>query len=319
MTRSARSLVLVLAGAALLAIWYFAGIDTGHRLIVVLHSAAHFPVFGAFAAVVFGLLRLHARGRLGRTPFIYLATFLVMVVVSLATEGLQLLLGSRHGSLIDVGVNLLGTIAALSLLALREPGIGRAGRGVAWAAVVVTATIVAMPISILGAAYVKRAMDFPVLARFSHSLDMLHVEGTGVRWVETALPDGNGEAGESPALCVEFRWGPYPGITFPDPVRNWEGYGELQLDLSNRQAEPLRLVLRIDDAGHDGRHQDRFNQVIELPAETREIVRIPLSSIRSAPDSREMRLDRITRVIVFSGEERSRGREFCLGGMRLGP
>ena len=317
--RAWQSAALVGAGAVLLAIWHFASIDTGHRLVRALHSAAHFPVFGLFAAVVFALLHMHSRGRLGRTPWIYLATFLVMVVVSLLAEGLQMQLDNRHGSLRDVGVNLLGTTAALSLLALREPGIGRMVRPLSWLVAIACAAIVAAPVVTLGAAYAKRALDFPVLARFNHSLDMLHIEGTGVRFARTSLPDGLAEPGEPPSLCVEFRWGPYPGITFPDPVRNWEGYRELQLNLSNPQPQPVLLVLRIDDAAHDGRHHDRLNHVIELPGETRQTVSIPMPVIRDAPDTREMQLDRIRKIIIFSGEERSRGREFCLSWIRLAP
>jgi hypothetical protein len=232
---------------------------------------------------------------------------------------LQMRLDHRYGSLRDAGINLLGATAALSLLALREPRIGQVGRAVCWIVAIACVAIVAMPVAILGAAYAKRALDFPVLAEFSRELDLLHIVGEGVRFARTPLPEGLAQPGEPPSLCVEFRWGPYPGITFPDPVRNWEGYGELQLELTNPQPQPVLLVLRIDDAAHDGRHHDRLNHVIELPAETRETVRIPLSAIRNAPDARQMQLDRIRKIIIFSGEERSRGREFCLSWIRLVP
>ena len=78
-------------------------------------------------------------------------------------------------------------------------------------------------------------------------------------------------------------------------------------------------MLRIDDAAHDGRHHDRLNHVIELPGQARQTVIIPMSVIRDAPDAREMKLGRIRKVIIFSGEERSRGREFFLSWIRRAP
>lgn len=209
-----RSLALAAAGATLLAVWYFGSVETGNRLVQALHSAAHFPLFGAFAAVVFALLRLHDQHP-ERAVSRYLITFLIMVAVSLLTEGVQLSLDYRYGSLRDVGVNLLGTIAALSQLALRELGIGGAARGFAWSAAFIATAIAAQPVIYLGTAYAKRALDFPVLAQFNRPIDLAHVTGTGVR--SPGRPSRpRTKTRMNPGPCaLSFIRGGIPGLPFP--------------------------------------------------------------------------------------------------------
>ena len=301
---------------ALLAVWHFGAIKGGNLLVQALHTAAHFPVFGALTAVVFVLLRVHVRGSFGHGVRTYLAAYAVMIAVSLTAEGLQTQLEGRYGSLRDVGVNLLGAKAALALLAMREPWLSRAARPFLWCVVLVSTAIVFIPVSILGAAYAKRAMDFPALVRFSHALDVLHVTPVDADIRRTSLPCPYGNAHGPPSLQVILKGGRYPGITFRDPAPDWKDYAELHLDFTNPEPDPLTLILRIDDAAHDGRHDDRFNHPIQLAPQARQTVRVPLALIRRAPKDRSMHLDQIARMLLF-GSEHHEGRTFYLSGIWL--
>lgn len=316
--RAVRTTVLIAAGLVLLGLWHFGTLQTHNRLIQALHTAAHFPLFGAITVVIFALLRLNAPGAAGRGIGTYLAAFVIMIALSLATEGLQTQLENRHGSLRDVGVNLLGAITVLALLALREMRVGRRPRALLWMVAATATAIVALPMAVLGGAYAKRSLDFPVLVRFNLPLDLLHVVAADAQIRRAALAPPYREPDDSSSLCVTLGEAQYPGITFPDPVADWRGHHALELDLANLDPSPLRLGLRIDDQSHDGRHHDRFNYRIEMPGNSRSHVRIPLSLIQDAPEDRSMELDQIARVLLFASAE-DQGREFCLNWVRLVP
>jgi VanZ family protein len=311
-----RTVALIATAIGLLALWHFGGMASGDRLVRALHSSAHFPVFGALAAVIFALLRLHGRGRAAHGIGTYVAVFLAMIVLSLATEGLQTQLPARDGSLRDVLVNLLGTATALTLLRLREGPAGRRTRLLLWGWVVTATLVVALPPAVLGAAYAKRTMDFPTLLRFNLPLDRLHVLPADARLRREALPAPFREPDDARSLCVTLGKASYPGITIPDPLPDWRAYEALELDLTNPGAAPLRLSLRIDDAIHDGRREDRYNGRIELPAQARQRIRIPLASIRDAPAGRLLELDGIARMFLFA-RAADQGRQFCLTRIRL--
>jgi VanZ family protein len=311
-----RTAALIAAAIGLLALWHFGVIESSNRLVRALHSSAHFPVFGALAAVIFALLRLHGRGHAARGNGTYVAAFLAMIVLSLATEGLQTQLPAREGSLRDVLVNLLGAATALALLRLREDPIGRRVRLLLWAWVVTATLVVALPLAALGAAYTKRTMDFPTLLRFNLALDRLHVLPANARLSREALPAAFREPGDARSLCVTLGTASFPGITIPDPMPDWRGYEALELDLTNVGQAPLRLSLRIDDVLHDGRREDRFNGRIVLPAQARQRIHIPLASIRDAPEGRPLELDGIARMLLFARAD-DQGRQFCLTRIRL--
>jgi VanZ family protein len=315
-SRAIHTLGLIALAAALLGLWHFGGFESGNRLVHAFHAAAHFPLFGLLAAVIFALLRLHGRGSAAHGRGTYLATFLAMLAVSLVTEGLQTLQPAREASLRDVLVNLLGTATVLSLIRLREARLPGGARAALWAIVLGATLVVAVPLAALSAAYVKRALDFPTLLRFDLPLDRLRVSAADARLERRSLPPQFVRPGDTRSLCVVFGDASFPGITIPDPVPDWRGYDALELDLSNPEPRPLRLSLRIDDQAHDGRREDRFNRQLELPAESRERIRIPLDAIRDAPEDRQMALDDIARILLFARAP-DRGRQFCLTRITL--
>lgn len=316
--RGVRTALLIAAGLVLLSLWHLGTLQTHNRLIQALHTAAHFPLFGAITAVIFALLRLNVRGAAGRGIGTYLAAFGIMIAVSLATEGLQTQLEDRYGSLRDVGVNLLGAMTVLALLALHEMHMDRRPRALLWMVAVTATAMVILPVAVLGSAYAKRALDFPVLVRFNLPLDLLHVVAADAQTRRAALPPPYREPDDSSSLCVTLGNAQYPGITFPDPVADWRGHLALELDLTNLDPYPLSLGLRIDDRSHDGRHHDRFNYRIEMLGNSRNRVRIPLSLIHNAPEGRSMELDQIARILLFASAE-DQGRKFCLSWVRLVP
>ena len=63
--------------------------------------------------------------------------------------------------------------------------------------------------------------------------------------------------------------------------------------------EPLRVTIRVHDAAHDQRYEDRFNRTLTIaPGVNRFEIR--LDDIRTAPDRREMDMSRIRGVVIFA-------------------
>jgi hypothetical protein len=64
----------------------------------------------------------------------------------------------------------------------------------------------------------------------------------------------------------------------------------------------LGLIVRIHDRAHTQQVEDRYNERYEIPARTREVLRIPLAKVRQAPAGREMNMEEIDGLIVFRAE-----------------
>jgi len=116
---------------------------------------------------------------------------------------------------------------------------------------------------------------------------------------------------------VELLDGEYPGWELSEPMANWRHQRTLAIDLINPDQAPLMLTLRVHDATHDNRPQDRFSVRVELPAGTREVVRIALSDISQAPARRTMDLSAVAGIIAFAPEPGMQGRRLYLSRIWL--
>jgi VanZ family protein len=306
---------LALAAILVLAVWHFGRIPGDGPLIGPLHSAAHFPLFGLLAAIVFVALRRSgppACRIAGRT---YLCTFLTMLLISGVTEWSQRFT-DRNASLWDVAVNMAGTVAALALIALYDPRVSVPVRGrlrrLSLALVpVVLSVLVLLPVAVISAALMKRDADFPCIVCPKNRLDLrlMDVNGATARLEEQRNGDGK-------ALHIRLLSGTFPGVAWETPVPDWSGYDALVLEMTNPDTSPLQLTLRIDDAKHNFRFADRFNHRITLEPAGHHLECIPLAALENAPRDRKMDLGEIARVLLF-GTAVSHGRSFYLHNIRL--
>ena len=80
-----------------------------------------------------------------------------------------------------------------------------------------------------------------------------------------------------------------------------------------RQGE---LLVRVDDALHDKRREDRFERIVPLAPQQRAEIRIALASIRQTPSGRQIDLTRISAIMLFNSNGRANERLY-LGSIRL--
>ena len=305
---------LAVAAALLLAVWHFARLPGDGPLIGPLHSAAHFPLFGLLAVIVFIALRRFATpGR--QSPWgVYGGTLVVMLMISSVTEWSQQFT-ERDASLWDVAVNMAGTVTALALIALYDRQVAEFTqtrlRKLSLALLpVILAALVLLPVAGISAALMKRDADFPCLVCPKNRVDLWMIDRNGASVRLAAGPD------RETHLEILMKTSAFPGVSWEWPVKDWRGFDALVLELGNPGPLPLDLTLRIDDLHHNFRFTDRFNQRVTLQASSRSRACILLTDVENAPEARQMDLSGIARLMLFSSEA-SHGSRFRIYGIRL--
>jgi len=131
---------------------------------------------------------------------------------------------------------------------------------------------------------------------FETSGDLDGIEWKCRTWFE--LSDRHVASGAH-SLMADLPPGKYPGITFPDlPVRNWNPYDRLSIQVAHDGEEDLMLVVRIDDADSGYDYGQRANLYVRIrPGPNR--IEVPIARIRESPSRRPLDTANINRVILF--------------------
>jgi VanZ family protein len=137
--------------------------------------------------------------------------------------------------------------------------------------------------------------NFPILANFESSIDLHGWRGNVER--TNALRS----AGEY-SLKVHLNTEKYAGAALTEFYHSWQGYSALAFDIYNPESLPIDLVIRISDLQHelgDNDWSDRFNKKLHITNGWNSI-EIPVASIQQAPLTRELEMDSITSIVIFS-------------------
>jgi len=307
--------LLLAAAAALIGLVLFAKLPAWPKILGVLNNAAHAPVFGVLAVIMLAPLRR------GLKDWAYLAAFCGTVLLGVAIEWIQAGIG-RDASWNDVWTDALGAAVGLALAALWATR-GTAGSHLRASAAVAIAlagsALILYPLAEAGLAYVRRATLFPVLSSFERPLlDGFFLETRAATIQFAPLPERWRKPGERNALRIIGAAGDWPGVAHTEPVRNWQGFSTLGLDLTNPGSAPLNITVRVHDRQHDQRHEDRFNQALDLLPESRIVLRIPLADIERGPLHRLMDMTLLSGIIVFiSGDSSTDTQEFYVSKIWL--
>lgn len=268
-----------------------------------IENAGHTPLFFIGTLFVLAILRHDFR-----MPGLRLYTFgaLIGAGAGFLSEVIQKPM-RRDASWEDVAADCVGVLLALALYAFfdRRSEIGGKTRAAALLIVAGCLTTYLAPVVTMVRAYVHRDGQFPVLANFSSPIEMSWIVGYG-----------SSRQIRDEVLEVEFEANPWPGISFHEPVPDWRSFKTLVVDVENPDADPLNLVLRIDDIGHGRIFADRFNRRFELAPGERRTLEISLDEVRRAPRNRLMNMAEISNVTLFRGRA-SGSRHLRLHSMRL--
>ena len=136
---------------------------------------------------------------------------------------------------------------------------------------------------------------FPTITSFESDVEILRVSGPA-KLSKTVKSEGE------QSIKIFFTTDKYSTVSIENPLGNWRGYKAFALDIFNPEFSPLRLVLRISDQQHDQGNQaltDRFNAVITLKTGWNEL-KFNMHDIQQAPHDRELNLEKITNIAIFS-------------------
>ena len=155
--------------------------------------------------------------------------------------------------------------------------------------------------------------SFPSIENFRGSFAVHRIEGTYGSAVEVAK---NRDA--SAPMRLVLGDGAFPGVRLLDVVADWRGFQSLCVVLEVSVGNSLRLNLRIHDATHDSRREDRFSRRYELP-QGPHVLHVELEDIermgQRAPE-RLMDLSKVAGVMLFSRPDHV-GRVLGLDGIWL--
>jgi len=223
----------------------------------------------------------------------YLAAGLLTVAFGICIELMQGVEGG-DAEVLDVVRDGLGAIAFLGCAwTLRHRETGKWNLLIRLVAFLIVFAVFVPPVLTI-AALAHRWHEFPTVANFGSSFESRFCSTWNARF-EIASPPGQPQVH---AARVTFQPSRYSGFAVNGPWPDWTHHRELSFTVYSQLSEAVSLNLRIHDARHDKRFQDRFNKELSIEPGLSE-VRIPLTTVETAPKRRQMELNRILAVGLF--------------------
>ena len=263
-------------------------------------DALHAVGFALLAVVV---LRATSGGTWRRTAL----GLTLLLTVAVGTEALQIVT-PRDSDLSDFGRDLLGLAAGIAITATWKRS--RRARLVGMLTALVCLSGPAIPAVQASAVLIARQERLPVLLEFRQPWERRLLTLQDATLDFEPGPDG-GTAGR-----ITFTGGNYPGIALVEPPHDWTRYDRLSFDVQSVDERTLLLVVRVDDAHHDGEYEDRYQQsFVATPEWT--TVDVDLDAVRTGLASRPFDLRRVDTVVWFATPDAPRPSGIRLARVRL--
>ena len=268
-------------------------------------NAGHAPLFGTLA-LVFLILSLAVFGRkFNFRLWHYITAFVLTVAAGIASELAQIL-GPRDADPVDFVRDIIGAVVFLGLYLtfdkkaldafpsrFREklPGL-RLFLGVIF-------VLSFLSVFLMVGAYFERNYIFPKICTFDTFGLTYFVETHNAELESVPPPAAWKNHDDGRVARVTYRKATYPDIEINEPFPNWSGYDSLTFEVFSPNDTTIRLTLRIEDARHNNRRDDRFTETFEVPPGFNEIS-IPLDRVRRAPAGRLLDMRNIYAIHLFA-------------------
>jgi hypothetical protein len=212
----------------------------------------------------------------------------------------------------DLGIDLLGGLFGLIFLVPSRHELG--GRLlVCVQSFVLVIAVVAFysPVVTLWDMW-QASRQFPLLSDFETRFE-------AKRWSNGEIEDSIARHGDH-SLGVVLGTEKYAGTTLRRSFGDWRGYTTFALSLYNPDDKPLFVTVSIRDHEHNrrgGEFNDRFNRKFKIEKGWKDIS-IPIDDIQNTPSGRELELDRLSEVVIFT-VDLPEPRRIFLDNVRLMP
>jgi hypothetical protein len=257
-----------------------------------LENAGH-PLLFAFAAVgILFLFRSRQQAVTAHRRLLYPASFVCALALGGMTELAQLFT-ARDASWMDFFNDGVGAVLGLSLLAASEkPAAPRSRRRVLGSVALLAGLVAIAPLGWSSAAYLNRRLALPDLWRYGNPLDLYFLKADCSSMTLQREPVG--------AASFALQRCAYAGFSLLEPYPRWQDFRSFSVELSNPDAQPLVVTLRIQDRAHDWSYEDRFNRSFRLEAGERRLLRIPVVDILHGARKRQLDLEHMAQIMVFA-------------------
>lgn len=275
----------------------------------------HAPAFAVATVVLYRIVRA-VRPKSGFGMLLLIA--LAMIVFGYGSEVVQSKTG-RGYAIHDALADALGVMAAVCWCIGRE----LTNNGMRLVLALVATVALAIPSTTPCMVFldvVRQKGEMPMLASFENHAELTRWvvrEGRMAR-VQENFTDGLW------ALQVDLSPGEYPGVTMIWPASDWSNYDELVFDLTvlesagdtlDDEATARPLILKIEDAAHNGEYDDRYHRSLSLVPGTQEI-RVSLSEIEHGLEGRTLDLRNVALLQLFFNRPQH-GHSFVIDNLRL--
>lgn len=292
----------ILALGVLLAalVFFFNGITENDLFNQSLKDSGHTAVFFvATLALANTLSQPFFALRLGRGLVIPIA-FFGGIITGVMIELIQPSFG-REGSFLDVWYDLLGCTSAILVFIARRRLERRNKRILAIACACFLLSISSILPLYFHQVITLRNQAFPVIFNAEENWqNELFSTNYGAYTNTVGAPSG-WESNESKVIRLDLSHGQYPGIAFRQIVKDWGQYDALRIDVFSKLKQKTNLVIRVSDTQHNQEHSDRFNRTLSIEPGINNI-EILLADIASAPEQRDLSLNSIDSLVLFSTE-----------------
>lgn len=268
-----------------------------------LFDLAHAPVFCLALLCMVGFLDPPAAGLPRRYQTIVPMTLLrvsaitlLLMLAGMAGEYLQQF-ANRNPSWSDVAANTAGLLSGLFWIASRTQSGGRRTLLAIMPLGVLTAVSINPGMEALDS--VARIREFPLVASFERPRELGNwgTHGSVMQQTNTWASDGQH------SLQIDLQPGAYPGVAMLWPEQTWAEYGQFHLDINNPTDAPLPLIIKLQDQQHSRtgfEYEDRFHRELTIPPQSVQHVVIDLDQVKAAPAEREMNMNEINMIDIFS-------------------
>jgi len=203
----------------------------------------------------------------------------------------------RHQSLIDLGYDLIGCLAAGIFYLRRRVKAKVFQLALFLLSMSLLSLSLIIPISKLHTAW-EQYQGLPVLMNFDRAWeDEIRRFNPSTKFRVVSPP----AAWKNKTQVAEVTFGldfQYPGFSIPYVYGDWSTQKGLIVDIYSEETEVVTLIVRIHDEYHDNRFEDRFNRRITIKPGLNNVL-ILLDDIRKSPELRGLRVDKIASMSFF--------------------
>jgi hypothetical protein len=269
-----------------------------------LYQLRHVLFFGIAGLIVLELTALLGRRWIRKRSLYYLVAGFAVACASL---GLEILYPEAGAFNIDRLLrNFCGGIAFLTLSAALDHPLrrehdwlrGRPRRLLGWCSLIVLIVVMQslMPIAI---SYAGRSGAYPRVVDMTDAWQQRFIQPRDALLFVGMPPGGWESRNDRITAMILFEEVAGAGVMIQEPYPDWRGYNTLQIQIYSLLETPRMVTLRIEDKRVEKPRGDRTDLPLQVEP-GHNLYEIPMEAVRAGPEGRELRLNKIRRVGVFS-------------------